>query len=235
VLHRVRSFFDWFDISGEERERAIALAREVADDPQSSNDFEDYCALGAAALHRKPRRIFEIGTYRGMTSDFFLRLLPECRVVSIAYVRSGWRRKKANNSQLSKDEVGHLVADERRDRYEQLLGDSHKLRAEKMLRRFGPFDLVFIDGDHSAEGVRRDTELARGILAPVGTICWHDANPKPRYLAVRHFLEGMELSALATSDTYVGGVACWNPETQARLSSTAPASAGATPWAGAPG
>jgi hypothetical protein len=33
---------------------------------------------------------------------------------------------------------------------------------------------VFIDGDHSSEVVRHDTDLARAIVEPNGMIIWHD-------------------------------------------------------------
>ena len=35
-------------------------------------------------------------------------------------------------------------------------------------------DLVFIDGDHSEEGVLFDTLLARQVIRKGGIICWHD-------------------------------------------------------------
>jgi predicted O-methyltransferase YrrM len=41
---------------------------------------------------------------------------------------------------------------------------------------FPNVDVVFIDGDHSAEAVRHDSDLARQIVAPGGVIIWHDAH-----------------------------------------------------------
>ncbi|MFF2448915.1 class I SAM-dependent methyltransferase [Neobacillus sp. NPDC058068] len=35
-------------------------------------------------------------------------------------------------------------------------------------------DLIFIDGDHSREGVLEDTLLAREVIRKGGIICWHD-------------------------------------------------------------
>ncbi|MFF2290451.1 class I SAM-dependent methyltransferase [Peribacillus butanolivorans] len=35
-------------------------------------------------------------------------------------------------------------------------------------------DLIFIDGDHSKEGVLLDTILARQVIRQGGIICWHD-------------------------------------------------------------
>jgi hypothetical protein len=35
-------------------------------------------------------------------------------------------------------------------------------------------DFVFVDGDHSYEYVKNDTEKAFELLAPDGAIAWHD-------------------------------------------------------------
>ena len=39
------------------------------------------------------------------------------------------------------------------------------------------FDFIFIDGDHSYEGVRRDFELYKSMLSPRGYIAFHDIDP----------------------------------------------------------
>lgn len=173
---------------------------------------KDYEALAAVLLHNKPRLIFEIGTYLGVTSDLFLELLPECRVVSIAYINRRWGFSgKYNTSELSRKEIGSAVDKSRRSRFTQLFGNSHKLKAQDLVRDFDRFDMVFIDGDHSRAGVSQDTELAKQIIAESGVICWHDANPKPKYMEVRQFLEGeLGLKAIATKDECVGGIACWS-------------------------
>jgi len=74
-----------------------------------------------------------------------------------------------------------------------------------LAKNHGDFDLVFVDGDHSRRGVADDTSLARRILSKAGVICWHDANPKPKYLDVRRFLEeDLSLPTVATQDDYEG-------------------------------
>jgi predicted O-methyltransferase YrrM len=47
--------------------------------------------------------------------------------------------------------------------------------AGMLLGWYGPvFDLVFIDGDHSYEGCRRDIEAYRKLIAPGGILAGHD-------------------------------------------------------------
>lgn len=43
------------------------------------------------------------------------------------------------------------------------------------------FDFIFIDGDHSYEGVKRDFELYKNLLSPRGYIGFHDIDPNHIY------------------------------------------------------
>ena len=114
-----------------------------------------------------------------------------------------------------------MVHPGRRSRFTQLIGDSHKLIAEDLLEDYGHFDLVLIDGDHSYEGVLQDTELVRKIIDECGAICWHDANPRQKYMDVRLFLEKEpSFHAIATKDEYIGGIACWSDTIQNRIKGT---------------
>ncbi|RYI09689.1 MAG: class I SAM-dependent methyltransferase [Acetobacteraceae bacterium] len=177
----------------------------------------DIEALTALLLALQPKRIFEIGTYKGASSELMLRLLPEAQVISIAYVNPAETRQ-FNNDELGADEVGALVSAANRARYTQLIGDSHQIDPVAFVRDHGRMDLVFIDGDHSRDGVRQDTALADAILAPGGAIAWHDANPKKRYIGSRLFLEqDMARMALATTDDFIGGVALWTQGLESRL------------------
>jgi hypothetical protein len=53
------------------------------------------------------------------------------------------------------------------------LGDSRSLIAQRWAELRGPFDFVFIDGDHTYEGVRQDW-LSYGVLGK--TVALHDIN-----------------------------------------------------------
>lgn len=221
MLTRIDDFFSYLAVTDSDRDMGIRTAKLYGERAQGMTDMHDYKALAATAIRYKPKRILEIGTYLGVTSDFFLSILPESEVISIAYVNPRLRifGRRFNNSELTTEQIGSEVSAEWRPRFMQLYGDSHKLKSRAMIEKYGAFDLVFIDGDHSAEGVALDTELAKQIISESGVICWHDANPKPKYMDVRRFLEDeLSLPAIATKDDYVGGIAVWSKEIAGRLS-----------------
>ena len=213
MLTRMDDFFGYLEVESADRDAGLRLAEAYAGKSNGMADANDYRALAAVALHFRPQRIFEIGTYRGVTSDFFLALLPECSLVSIAYPRPWWKwsGNRFNNSELPKKKIGSAVDASRRHRFTQLYGNSHKIVPARFVEQYGLCDLVLIDGDHTAEGVALDTELAMKLIRDEGVICWHDANPIPKLLAVRRYLEDTcPLHAIATRDDYVGGVAAWS-------------------------
>lgn len=223
MLQRHADWFSVLKVGLEARNRAAAIMAETLDISQGMMHARDIEALTALLLAQRPKRIFEIGTYRGASSEMMLRLLPEARVVSIAFVNPAETRQ-FNNADLGEDEVGALVSPANRVRYTQLIGDSHRIDPAAFVREHGQMDLVFIDGDHSRDGVRQDTELADAILAPGGAIAWHDANPKKRYIGSRLFLEeDMARLALATTDDFIGGVALWTEALERQLRAVAAA------------
>jgi predicted O-methyltransferase YrrM len=218
VLQRHADWFSVLKVKDAPRDRAQAIMARTLQQSAGMMHQKDIEALSALLLSLKPKRIFEIGTFRGASSELMLRLLPKAEVISIAYVSETQGKRQFNNDELTVDEVGALVSAENRDRYTQLIGDSHKIDPDAFVRDHGRMDLVFIDGDHSREGVRQDTALARAILAPDGAIAWHDANPKQRYIDSRLFLEqDLPELALATADDFVGGVALWTEKLERKL------------------
>ena len=57
-------------------------------------------------------------------------------------------------------------------------GDSQTPQMQTQVRSFcEEFDLIFIDGDHRYEGVKRDFENYRPLLSNRGVILFHDVDP----------------------------------------------------------
>lgn len=61
------------------------------------------------------------------------------------------------------------------EQFTPVIGNSHSLETVERVRELGlNYDVIFIDGDHSYEGVKQDYELYKEFLAPGGIIAFHD-------------------------------------------------------------
>ena len=62
--------------------------------------------------------------------------------------------------------------------FKLFIADSQIEETRDKVKEFCPeYDLIFIDGDHSYDGVRRDFELYQELLSPRGYIVFHDIDP----------------------------------------------------------
>jgi predicted O-methyltransferase YrrM len=154
--------------------------------------------LGALVRRERPVRIFEIGTFRGVTALslatncgwdavlYTLDLPPElsARAVDETFYRgtasSGFRRLAEAGAE--RDVGAALRGYSGPCRVEQLFGDAATFD-------FGPYsaaiDLFFVDGCHEYEGARRDTSIALRCLRPGGLVLWHDYTREGVQRAVR--------------------------------------------------
>jgi len=116
----------------------------------------------------KPRRVCEIGTYLGGTLWFLARASdPEAVIISLdthAPVFARMQRARLAGPRQC------IVS---------LEGDSHDPATLDRVRQAAghePLDVLFIDGDHSYEGVRRDFEMYSPLVREGGLIALHDIN-----------------------------------------------------------
>ena len=122
---------------------------------QSQENTQHLCLL---ISYLAPARILEIGTHLGLTTVNMHMNAPE-------------------NCQFHTVDIEPLVAqDPFISAYFKAHGiNLHAMKSEEFAQSYsGQFDFIFIDGDHTFEGVKRDTELALKLLAPDGTIVWDD-------------------------------------------------------------
>ncbi|VVB72563.1 Methyltransferase domain protein [uncultured archaeon] len=136
---------------------------------------------------RRPRTIIEIGTARGGTLFLLTRVAADdCLIISIDLMssdfRGGYPEWKAPfyKSFAQKQQEVHL-----------LRADSHdsatREKVESILRG-RKIDLLFIDGDHSYAGVKRDFTVYSPLSARGGIIAFHDiADPKEGKYGVSEF------------------------------------------------
>lgn len=139
--------------------------------------------ISSLVAHRRPKRLLEIGTFDGNTTLQMALNCPEDAVVQTIDLSPNEEETVLpvldSDLQFIRDErklyrkfVGSSVA----DKVMQHFGDSTEDDFSKFAIE-GPLDLIFIDGGHSYECVRSDTENAMQVLAKRGCILWHDFTP----------------------------------------------------------
>ncbi len=140
------------------------------------------CAL--AARHAGEKSLLEIGTNEGRSTRNLSAALPDWRIETVdlpaemGRTVDDWQASEL----LPAAEVGRLCRD--CPNVTMHLGHPAEVLAG---RRFGA---AFIDGDHSYEGVRRDTELAMGLVD--GVVLWHDWRPEDARIGVVRYLDELK-------------------------------------------
>jgi protein-L-isoaspartate O-methyltransferase len=123
-----------------------------------SSPIVDVVTLVKIALCLKPKRVLEVGSYRGYTTKLLAEHTPP---------------------------DAKIVAFDREERHGEAYRDTPL--AAKIERRVGTvspdafavdspgtYNLIFLDADHTYEAVKYDTEVLLPLLAPNGVFVWHD-------------------------------------------------------------
>jgi len=125
---------------------------------------------------RQPVHILEVGSYDGQSACWLIENFlthPRSRLTCCDM----WEQR-------SRDRVYEENMDEVYDRFQkncQATGKWNQVRAlrgdsKSTLKTLAgeQFDLIYVDGDHSAEGTYADTILTHPLLAPGGLLLWDD-------------------------------------------------------------
>lgn len=136
--------------------------------------FEVYCLVGIASV-RRPRQIFEFGTYDGMTTTRLAVAAPEAQIWTLDLPEDGDAFRQQWGDQPDFKGLGARYREAGlAGRVTQLQGDSRMLDVSPWL---GAIDLVVVDGGHAYDVVKSDSLNAVRMLAPGGVIVWDDYAP----------------------------------------------------------
>ncbi len=126
----------------------------------------------------KPARALEIGTANGGTLFLLCRLAEsDARIMSIDLPEG----KFGGGYPEWKIPMYHRFATSDQE-LELLRGDSHRLETLQRVETFfqkEELDYLFIDGDHSYEGVKQDYEMYSPLVRKGGLIVFHDIVEHP--------------------------------------------------------
>lgn len=126
--------------------------------------------LIALLLKVQPRNVLEFGVNVGRTARAILDYVPSVTRYEGVDVPFGFVTAKTVQRQEVPEEPGMMVRDDPRFRLLLPERGSASLAATDL----SAADAVFIDGDHSREGVLHDTMLALQVTRPDGIVIWHD-------------------------------------------------------------
>jgi predicted O-methyltransferase YrrM len=139
------------------------------------------------------RTVVEIGVYEGSSALVLLRALSsdaDLHLIDPFVDESGWALPAGWGA--SEAATRRVVARAARSRG----GGAPRIhwhvdRSQQVGRRWvGPVDLVFVDGDHSPEGVRDDWKAWHRHVSPGGHVAFHDAggrSPGPTVVVAELF------------------------------------------------
>lgn len=148
-------------------------------DPSYPKRLADYCSQAILVKDRQVLQVYE----ELVNLAYWLRGFAPRNVMEIGTVGSTFFL-------LSRLATGKKVAVDLRDIRPKIhnfmfghdwcfiQGDSQSAETREAVGRYcNEFDLIFIDGDHRYEGVKRDFENYRDMLSPRGVILFHDIDP----------------------------------------------------------
>lgn len=130
-------------------------------------ELEVLCGLVGSV---SPKVVVEFGVNVGRTAQAILEYVPGIETYIGVDVPFGYVPTKDVQKEEVPETPGELVADDPRFRLLLPEGGSRNLHSTDLI----PCDAVFIDGDHSREGVTNDTVLALQRVRDGGIIIWHD-------------------------------------------------------------
>jgi hypothetical protein len=165
-------FSEIFRVSSELR---VSLGGYTAGEGKIS--FPEFATLTAIVRVCDPGVIFEFGTGDGTTTlQFAKHSRPDAKVYTIDLPPASPRPRLATDPGdrmlIGRKDVGiRFRATPFERKIHQLLEDSALLDTQNLRNQV---NLVFIDGAHSYEYASNDTAKALEMVAPGGTIVWHD-------------------------------------------------------------
>jgi len=144
--------------------------------------------LAALVQQLQPKRILEIGTCWGGSLFVWCRTNPQAELIVSMDLPGG---QFGGGYHAAREKLYREFAFDRRNLQLELLRVDSHLHAsfEKVRGLLGghQIDFLFIDGDHTFEGVRQDFAMYSPLLAPGGLIALHDINTKASDHHVRDF------------------------------------------------
>ena len=133
-------------------------------------------ALMALLAEEKPRTVLEIGTALGGTLFLYTRVAaPDALLITVDLADA--TRRQFEGGDYKPNAPLYRAMARARQKVVFLAGDSHDpTTLDRVKAQLGgrPVDFLFIDGDHSYDGVRSDYEMYAPLVRNGGLVAFHD-------------------------------------------------------------
>ena len=146
----------------------------------------DLQLLMSLASRNEVKSYFEIGTWRGESVFNVAKILEDCTTLNLSEKEMkdfGWNPKYAEQ---------HAILSKKNSKILHLHGNTVNFDFEALNKKY---DLIFIDGDHTYEMVKSDTEkVFQHLVHENSIVVWHDYAYSPqkiRYEVFRAILDGL--------------------------------------------
>lgn len=126
----------------------------IAKESGASQDWFELEQMLEVMDQLKPTSILEIGVHTGRGLESFGKAFPKAKLVGLEIDTKFLQFKD----------------------FTLIEGDGTKPEIIEKVRKEGPYDFIFIDGDHTFEGVKADWENYRGMIYAGGAIGFHDTS-----------------------------------------------------------
>lgn len=149
-------------LNSEQVDKAIAsIKRTMEQWPGEIQPFAHWLAK------REPKNVLEIGVRKGGTASLW------CCIASGLVIGVDWDERDSLGFPHTIQLSSAMMDDYKNYRF--VFGDSHKeVTRDTIQGLVSEVDFLFIDGDHSYEGVKKDFEMYSHLVKPGGLIGFHD-------------------------------------------------------------
>jgi hypothetical protein len=131
---------------------------------------DELCSLIRKVLHLWPKNMLEIGSGKGGTTWAWSKLTSLLEICTVDLPNGPW------GGGPSEDSIEY-IRNESFPNFTFIAADSHLQETRKRVSTVfykNTIDFLFIDGDHSYEGVKKDYENYSPLVRPGGLIAFHD-------------------------------------------------------------
>jgi len=152
--------------------------------------------ISAMLVYLKPKTVFEFGTSLGRTTYHIALNTPVDAVIysldlppisAKSQVTTGYA-VCPNERHMMLNDRAQVVFNNKPEAYKirQIFCDSANFKVDCLRQTM---DFIFIDGSHSYEYVKNDSEKAFEMLRPGGTVVWHDFTNGCQWPGVSRYLK----------------------------------------------